>query len=86
MLYQIDSNYYVKVGNKFAKVSISLDNKGELVLTPTNEKIENNGSLQVRPVNLATEKESIINSLKVEKRSLFTEEKSFRKNKFTSQR
>ena len=80
MLYQINSDYYVKVGNKFAKVSISLDNEGELVLTPTNEKIENTNSLQVRAFNLASEKEAIKNSLR-RPTKLFEERKSFNKDK-----
>ena len=78
MLYQINSDYYVKVGNKFAKVSISLDNKGELVLTPTTEKIENNGFVQARPFNLKAEKDIIKNNL-IKKDKIFDNSKSFNK-------
>lgn len=80
MLYQINSDYYVKVGNKFAKISISLDKEGKLVLTPTTEKLENNGSLRVRPFSLETEKESIIQSLSKKDR-IFDKEKSFDRRK-----
>ena len=75
MLYQIGSDYYVKVGNKFAKISISVDKEGELVLTPTTERLENNGSLQIRPFSLETEKETIKANLK-RKDGLFDKRKS----------
>lgn len=64
MIYKISNNYYVKVGSKYVKVLISLDKKGELTLTPTKEKVENNKNLLVKPIDLSREKESIIKSLK----------------------
>lgn len=79
MLYRIDGNYYVKVGNKFAKVSINVDEKGELLLTPTNEKIENTNSLKVEPFSLATQKEEIIKNIK--KSTKLFDEKSFNRKK-----
>ena len=41
MIYQIKDSYYVKVGNKFVKLSFSFDDNDELVMTPINsEKID----------------------------------------------
>ena len=92
MLYEIDKKYYVKVGNKFAEISFSLEND-ELVITPkaNTTKIENNNNLVVREFNLESEKEKIIDTLKKEKDNLFHKEKSFTeksfgRSKFTNQR
>ena len=39
MIYRINSDYYVKVGSKYIKLSMQVDKKGELIMTPTKEKI-----------------------------------------------
>lgn len=64
MIYKIDNNYYVKVGAKYVKLDLSLDKKGELIMTPTKEKIESNKDLRVKEINFNNEKEEIIKSLK----------------------
>ena len=65
MIYQIKDNYYVKVGNKFVKLSFSFDSNNELIMTPINsEKIENNPSLTVRATTFDNEKSKIADSLK----------------------
>lgn len=73
MLYRINNNYYVKVGSKYVKVSMQLDKKGELVMIPTDEKIESNKNLVVRTVDYNKEKDRIIRSLKP--KSYISEEK-----------
>ena len=76
MIYQIKDSYYVKVGNKFVKLSFSMDN-GELVMTPINsEKIENNPNLIVRATTFENEKSKIEESLKNNKKS-FEKDKLF---------
>lgn len=76
MIYQIKDNYYVKVGNKFVKLSFSMNN-GELVMTPINsEKIENNPNLIVRATTFENEKSKIEESLKNNKKS-FEKDKLF---------
>lgn len=64
MIYKINGNYYVKVGNKYVKLSMSLDSKGDLVMTPTKEKIESSKSLIINEIDLKKEKQSIVKSLK----------------------
>lgn len=64
MLYRINNDYYVKVGSKYVKLSMNVDKKGELLMTPTKEKIENTKNLVIRTVDLSKEKERIIRSLK----------------------
>lgn len=64
MIYKISGNYYVKVGSKYVKLSMSLDTNGELVMKPTKEKIENNKNLVVKEIDLQKERQSIIKSLK----------------------
>lgn len=64
MIYKISGNYYVKVGSKYVKLSMSLDTNGELVMKPTKEKIENNKNLAVKEIDLQKERQSIIKSLK----------------------
>lgn len=65
MIYQIKDSYYVKVGNKFVKLSFSFDDNDELVMTPINsEKIENNPNLIVRATTFDSEKLNIAESLK----------------------
>lgn len=64
MIYKISGNYYVKVGSKYVKLSMSLDKNGELVMAPTKEKIENNKNLVVKEIDLQKERQSIIKSLK----------------------
>ena len=76
MIYQIKDSYYVKVGNKFVKLSFSMNN-GELVMTPINsEKIENNPNLIVRATTFENEKSKIEESLKNNKKS-FEKDKLF---------
>lgn len=65
MLYQINGDYYVKVGNKYVKLLASLDKKGELVLQPTKIKLENNKSLRIKTIDLSKEKDKIVRSLKI---------------------
>lgn len=64
MLYRINNDYYVKVGSKYVKLSMNVGKKGELLMTPTKEKIENTKNLVIRTVDLSKEKERIIRSLK----------------------
>lgn len=64
MIYKISGNYYVKVGSKYVKLSMSLDTNGELVMAPTKEKIESNKNLVVKEIDLQKERQSIIKSLK----------------------
>lgn len=64
MIYKISGNYYVKVGSKYVKLSMSLDTNGELVMKPTKEKIENNKNLVVKEIDLQKERQSIIKSIK----------------------
>lgn len=82
MIYQIENDYYVKVGNKFVKLSFSFDEHGELVMTPINsEKIENNPSIIARPTTLDNEKLKIVEDLKKASKS-FEESKSFKDKPF----
>lgn len=64
MIYRINSDYYVKVGSKYIKLSMRIDKKGELIMTPTKEKLENNKNLTIKTIDLSKEKERIIRSLK----------------------
>lgn len=64
MIYRINSDYYVKVGSKYIKLSMQVDKKGELIMTPTKDKIESNKNLVVKTIDLSKEKERIIRSLK----------------------
>lgn len=64
MIYRINSDYYVKVGSKYIKLSIHVDKKGELIMTPTKDKIESNKNLVVKTIDLSKEKERIIRSIK----------------------
>lgn len=64
MLYKINNDYYVKVGSKYFKLSMSLDKKGELIIKPTKEKIEHHKNLDVKTIDLKREKDAIIKSLK----------------------
>ena len=81
MIYQIKDNYYVKVGNKFVKLSFSFDSNDELIMTPINsEKIENNPSLIVRATTFDNEKLKIAKALK--KPKSFEESKSFKEKSF----
>ncbi len=76
MIYQIKDSYYVKVGNKFVKLSFSFDDNDELIMTPINsEKIENNPNLIVRATTFDNEKLNIAESLKRNKS--FDKDKSF---------
>ena len=80
MIYQIKDNYYVKVGNKFVKLSFSFDEQDELVMTPINsEKIENNPSLVVRATTFDNEKLKIAESLKKASKT-FEKEKPFERS------
>lgn len=80
MIYQIKDNYYVKVGNKFVKLSFSFDINDELIMTPINsEKIENNPNLNVRETTFASEKLKIAESLRKNIKS-FDKEKSFNRS------
>ena len=85
MIYQIEDNYYVKVGNKFVKLSFSFDINDELIMTPINsEKIENNPNLIVRATTFDNEKLKIAESLKKSNKSFDkgqTFNKSFGKGK-----
>ena len=77
MIYQIKDSYYVKVGNKFVKLSFSFDDNDELVMTPINsEKIENNPNLNIRVTTFENEKSKIEESLKNNKKS-FEKDKLF---------
>ena len=77
MIYQIKDNYYVKVGNKFVKLSFSFDEHDELVMTPINsEKLENNPNLIVRATSFDAEKFKIAESLR-RKNKTFEKDKSF---------
>ena len=81
MIYQIEDNYYIKVGNKFVKLAFSFDEHDELIMTPINsEKIENNPNLIVRAVAFENEKAQIARSIK--KPKSFDESKSFRDKPF----
>lgn len=64
MIYQIYNNYYVRVGNKYVKLSMSLDKNGEIIMNPTNEKLENNGKLNVKAIDFKKEQENIAKSLR----------------------
>lgn len=64
MIYQIYNNYYVRVGNKYVKLSMSLDKNGEIIMKPTNEKLENNGKLNVKAIDFKKEQENIAKSLR----------------------
>lgn len=63
MIYKINNDYYVKVGSKYVKVKMSLD-EGEVVMTPTTYKIEITKDLMVKPISFDKEKENIAKSLK----------------------
>ena len=77
MIYQIKDSYYVKVGNKFVKLSFNFNDNDELVMTPINsEKIENNPNLIVRATTFDSEKLKIAESLKNKNKS-FDKDKSF---------
>lgn len=81
MIYQIKDDYYVKVGNKYTKLSFTL-NGDELVMTPINsEKIEHNPNLIVNVVDYSKEKQKIIDKLKKSSK-LFNKEDSFYEDKF----
>ena len=80
MIYQIKDNYYVKVGNKFVKLSFSFDVNDELIMTPINsEKIENNPNLNVRETTFDSEKLKIAESLRRNNKP-FDKEKSFNRS------
>lgn len=64
MIYQIYNNYYVRVGNKYVKLSMSLDKNGEIIMNPTNEKLENNSKLNVKAIDFKKEQENIAKSLR----------------------
>jgi len=81
MIYQIKDSYYVKVGNKFVKLSFSFDSNDELIMTPINsEKIENNQNLIVRATTFDQEKLKIAESIR--KPKSFEENKSFKDKTF----
>lgn len=59
MLFEIDNKYYVKVGKDFIEVEMVFKNN-DIDLKATKNKLENNGSLNVREFNFLQEKESLI--------------------------
>lgn len=81
MIYQIKDNYYVKVGNKFVKLSFKFDDNDELVMTPINsEKIENNPNLVVKEVMFEKEKLNIAKSIRKNETKSFDKGSTFNKS------
>lgn len=64
MIYQIYNDYYVRVGNKYVKLSMSLDKNGEVVMKPTNEKVEKTDKIKVKAIDFKNEKDNIAKSLR----------------------
>lgn len=64
MIYQINDNYYIKVGAKYVKLKMDVDKRGELKITPTKEKLENTGNLKIRELVLQDSKNEIIRKLR----------------------
>lgn len=58
MIYKIKNNFYVKVGNKFAKVNVKLNND-DIILEPTKEKIEITKDLKYDVLNFEQDKKEI---------------------------
>lgn len=58
MIYKIKNNFYVKVGNKLAKVNVKLNND-DIVLEPTKEKIEITKNLKYDVLNIEQDKKEI---------------------------
>lgn len=58
MIYKIKNNFYVKVGNKLAKVNVKLNND-DIILEPTNEKIEITKDLKYDVLNFEQNKKEI---------------------------
>lgn len=65
MIYQIKSDYYIKVGSKYVKVHLKLDEKGEISIIPTKEKLENHKDLKVKPIDFMKEKDMLARSIRV---------------------
>lgn len=58
MIYKIKNNFYVKVGNKLAKVNVKLNND-DIILEPTKEKIEITKDLKYDVLNIEQDKKEI---------------------------
>lgn len=58
MIYKIKNNFYVKVGNKLAKVNVKLNND-DIILEPTKEKIEITKDLKYDVLNFEQDKKEI---------------------------
>ena len=63
MIYQIGNKYYIRVAPmKYTEVKFILKND-DVVINPTQNKIESNGSMTITEFNFQKEKENIKKSL-----------------------
>ena len=58
MIYKIKNNFYIKVGNKLAKVDVKLIND-EVILEPTKEKLEITKDLKYDILDFKNDKKEI---------------------------
>ena len=64
MIYQIGKDYYVKVVNDFAKIDVIVnDSKDDIILKPTNIKIEKNSSLKVKTLSFEELKKIVLEDI-----------------------
>lgn len=62
MIYLIGKEFYVKVGNKYFLVDVSTDTKGDVSITPAENKvkIEATKDLKITPLDVRSDKNKIL--------------------------
>lgn len=59
MIYEINNKYYIKVGKDFVEVEMVIKND-DIQLKPTKNKVENNGNVKYKEINLMGNKDKFI--------------------------
>ena len=83
MIYLINNKYYIRVAPlKYTEINFELKND-DVVIKPTQNRIEANGNTKITEVNFQNEKEKIKNSLldNKEKTSNTEEKRVYRKRR-----
>lgn len=80
MLYKIDNKYYVRVGKDFTEVELVFKDN-DVDLKPTNNILEDNGTIKFDTINFLAEKPNILKNHQEEKPSRRTDDLSNKDNK-----
>ena len=63
MIYEINNKYYIKVGKDFVEVEMVINND-DIKLNPTKNKIENNGKIKYKEINILSDKQRLLDEYK----------------------